>query len=130
MHIDGLEYEASSSGDQVGAQPVLGRRAGPDRDLPLLRPNDPREEGGHYIHPGPGNRALVDHGLFGSLIVEPPGSTYWDASTPGKPLASGWEAIIKPAGVDVACLPTSARPPAGSARPCCCTTSSATTTRP
>ena len=45
--------------------------------------------------------------------MEPPGSTYWDASTLGKPLVSGWEAIIKPAGVDVACMPTSATPTCG-----------------
>ena len=87
LHIDGLEYEASSSGDQVGANPSSAVASGQTVTYRYAVPNDPREEGGHYIHPGPGNRALIDHGLFGSLIVEPPGSTYWDASTPGTPLA-------------------------------------------
>ena len=113
MHIDGLEYEASSSGDQLGANPSSAVAPGQTAAYRYSVPNDPREEGGHYIHPGPGHRALIDHGLFGSLIVEPPGSTYWDASTLGKPLVSGWEAIIKPAGVDVACMPTSATPTCG-----------------
>ncbi len=113
MHIDGLEYEASSSGDQLGTNPSSAVAPGQTVEYRYSVPNDPREEGGHYIHPGPGNRALIDHGLFGSLIVEPPGSTYWDASTFGKPLVSGWEAIIKPAGVDVACMPTSATPTCG-----------------
>ncbi|HZC29217.1 MAG TPA: hypothetical protein VE269_05705, partial [Gaiellaceae bacterium] len=35
------------------------------------------------------------HGLFGSLVAEPEGSTYLDMTT-GEPLASGWEAMIVP----------------------------------
>ena len=113
MHIDGLEYAASSSGDRVGANESSAVANGQTVEYRYWVPDDPREEGGHYVHPGPGNRALVDHGLFGSFIVEPPGSTYWDASTFGQPLESGWEAIIKPAGVDVACLPASHTPTCG-----------------
>jgi len=78
-----------------------------------LVPNDPRAEGGHYVHPGPGQRDAVDHGLFGSFIVEPPGSTYWDASLPGVALDSGWEAIIKPGSTDAPCVPSSAQPTCG-----------------
>jgi FtsP/CotA-like multicopper oxidase with cupredoxin domain len=113
MHIDGLEYGDWSSGDAVGMNASSAVAKGQSVQYRYWVPNDAREEGGHYIHPGPGHRALIDHGLFGSFIVEPPGSTYWDASTVGQPLVSGWEAIIKPAGIDVACMPTSSTPTCG-----------------
>src|SRR4051812_26791492 len=103
MHIDGLEYDQTSSGDHIGANPTSAVPTGQSTTYRYAVPLDNRLEGAHYIHPGPGYRAAVNHGLFGALVVEPPGSTYWDASTADLPLVSGWEAIIKPAGVDVAC---------------------------
>src|SRR3954452_20796710 len=103
MHIDGLEYDQTSSGDHIGANPTSAVPTGQSTIYRFAVPLDNRLEGAHYIHPGPGYRAAVNHGLFGALVVEPPGSTYWDASTADKPLTSGWEAIIKPAGVDVPC---------------------------
>src|SRR3954470_16857165 len=106
MHIDGLEYNETSSGDRIGANPSSAVPTGGSTTYRYAVPVDPRLEGAHYIHPGPGNRAAVDHGLFGALVVEPPGSTYWDASSANKPLESGWEAIIKPAGIDVPCAKT------------------------
>ncbi|WP_458538723.1 multicopper oxidase domain-containing protein [Oryzihumus sp.] len=105
MHIDGLEFAASSSGDAIGANPSTQPATGGSVTYRFAVPNDPRMEGAHYIHPGPGYRSAVDHGLFGALVIEPPGSTYWDASDPGRPLSSGWEAIIKPMGVDAVCNP-------------------------
>ena len=107
LHIDGLEFGVSSSGDSIGANPSSAVPLGSTTTYRFSIPDDRRLEGAHYIHPGPGYRSAVDHGLFGSLVVEPPGSTYWNASTPGQPLLSGWEAIIKPLGVDVPCDPTS-----------------------
>ena len=113
MHVDGLEFAVDSSGDQVGANPSSAAAEGQTVSYRYLVPNDPRAEGGHYVHPGPGHRADVDHGLFGSVVVEPPGSTYWDASLPGVPLDSGWEAIIKPGGTESPCVPSSAQPTCG-----------------
>ncbi|RNM12670.1 multicopper oxidase domain-containing protein [Nocardioides pocheonensis] len=110
MHIDGLEFAVSSSGDQVGQNASSAAGQGETVTYRYSVPNDRRAEGGHYVHPGPGHRAAIDHGLFGSFIVEPPGSTYWDATTPGAALDSGWEAIIKPGGVDAPCVPGSAQP--------------------
>jgi FtsP/CotA-like multicopper oxidase with cupredoxin domain len=110
MHIDGLEFNVSSSGDAIGANVSSGPAPGQSRTYRFAIPVDARLEGGHYLHPGPGYRAAVDHGLFGALVVEPPGSTYWDASTPGQQLASGWEAIIKPGGVNSTCVTTSRVP--------------------
>ena len=110
VHVDGLEFTASSSGDAVGSNAASGAAPGQHQTYRFLVPDDPTFEGAHYLHPGPGFRAAVDHGLFGTLLVEPPGSTYWDATTPGQPLLSGWEAIIKPAGTDVPCV-KEAKPP-------------------
>ena len=72
-------------------------RPGGQRAPTVLRAARPALEGTHYLHPGPGYRQAVSHGLFGALAVEPAGSTYLDPTT-GLPLKSGWEAMIKPAG--------------------------------
>jgi FtsP/CotA-like multicopper oxidase with cupredoxin domain/predicted outer membrane lipoprotein len=113
FHIDGLEFTLASSGNTLGKNPTATVALGASRTYRFNVPDDPREEGGHYIHPGPGFRAAVNHGLFGALVVEPKGSTYWDPTTAGRPLTSGWEAIIKPAGTDVACDRYSTMPTCG-----------------
>ncbi|KRC56993.1 hypothetical protein ASE19_04115 [Nocardioides sp. Root79] len=110
MHVDGLRFALSSSGDQVGTNPSSAAAQGDTVAYRFAVPDDARAEGGHHIHPGPGMRAAIDHGLFGSLVVEPRGSTYWDATTAGTPLASGWEAIIKPGGPSLPCDPDSPQP--------------------
>src|SRR3954470_2020986 len=107
LHIDGVEYTSSSSGDTVGANLSSAVRKGEPTTYTYAIPNDPREEGGHYMHPGPGYRSAVSHGLFGALMVEPPGSTYWNTTTRNQPLLSGWDAIIKPTAPNAACNPTS-----------------------
>src|SRR4051812_12581479 len=94
-HIDGLQFSADSSGDAVGDNLGSAVPNGGSATYRYFVPDDPRLEGAHYIHPGPGNREATAHGLFGSLVVEPPGSTYLDPNGPGE-VASGWEAIIKP----------------------------------
>ena len=113
LHIDGLEFNASSSGDGIGANPSSAVARGSSTTYRFAIPKDARLEGGHYMHPGPGNRAAVNHGLFGALVVEPPGSTYWHPSNRGQRLTSGWEAIIKPSGVNAACEPTTRVPTCG-----------------
>src|SRR4051794_10152889 len=103
MHIDGVEYTSSSSGDTLGDDVSSSVPAGTTTTYRDAVPDDPRAEGGHYIRPGPGYRAAVNHGLFGALMVEPPGSTYWNTTTRNQPLLSGWDAIIKPTAPGVAC---------------------------
>jgi FtsP/CotA-like multicopper oxidase with cupredoxin domain len=110
MHIDGLEFSEDSSGDLIGANNSSTSPFGTTATYRFSIPGDPTLDGGHYIHPGPGNRAAVDHGLFGALMVEPVGSTYWDANTPNTPLESGWEATIKPGGPTATCVVRSAIP--------------------
>ena len=98
LHIDGLSFDVGSSGDAVGFNPNSTVAGGQSRDYTYYVPVDDTLEGAHYLHPGPGNRAQVNHGLFGSLVVEPPGSTYWNSNTANTPITSGWEASIVPAG--------------------------------
>jgi len=102
MHVDGLAFDAASSGDAIGRNAGSAVAKGQSADYTYYVPTDRNLEGAHYVHPGPGLRNLVNHGLFGSVVVEPPGSTYLDPNavdeSHAQSLASGWEAIIRPAG--------------------------------
>jgi hypothetical protein len=51
-------------------------------------------EGAHVFHSTGDTRQTEDHGLFGALISEPPGSQWLDPHT-SQPLASGWDAVIQ-----------------------------------
>ena len=59
------------------------------------------QEGTFYFHSEGGDTRLqTSHGLFGGVIVEPAGSVHLDP-VGGRPLRSGWSAIIEdPAGSD------------------------------
>ncbi|HEY0581977.1 MAG TPA: multicopper oxidase domain-containing protein, partial [Chloroflexota bacterium] len=99
MHIDGLNFQMTSSGDAVGNNAPSGVGANAKATYTYYVPNDPALEGSHYIHPGPGNRGLVNHGLFGTLTVEAPGSVYYraDGTLVSDPTQdSGWERTIQP----------------------------------
>jgi FtsP/CotA-like multicopper oxidase with cupredoxin domain len=95
-HIDGLAFNADSSGDNIGDNDPSAVAQGQSRTYRFWVPRDENLEGAHYLRPGPGFRDQVAHGLFGSLSVEPAGSTYRDMVT-GKPIDSGWQANIMPA---------------------------------
>lgn len=100
LHVDGLPFDVDSSGDAVGRNPASSVPRGGSATYTYYLPVDPTLEGAHYLHPGPGMRAAVSHGLFGALVVEPPGSTYLDPNAGdeahARSLESGWEAIIRP----------------------------------
>ncbi len=95
LHIDGLAFEMGSSGDKIGNNVDSSVPKGSSATYRYYVPNDPAMEGAHYMHPGPGFRDAIGNGLFGELVVEPPGSTYLDAND-ATPLESGWEAMIVP----------------------------------
>ena len=101
LHIDGLPFAAGNE-EAVGANSTTEPAKGDSRTYTYYIPLNRTLEGSHYLHPGPGFRAFVNHGLFGSLVVEPPGSTYLDPNAADEDhaaaLESGWEAIIRPAG--------------------------------
>jgi manganese oxidase len=95
LHIDGLAY--SLAGDKVGTNVSGEAGLGGSKTYRIYVPNDPAVEGAHYISPGAGHRAAIDHGLFGILSVEPPGSQFLSPATLA-PIESGWEAVIVPSG--------------------------------
>ncbi|MGH2819265.1 MAG: multicopper oxidase domain-containing protein, partial [Actinomycetota bacterium] len=97
VHIDGLSFDISSSGDSIGLNTSSAVPRGESRSYRYYVPNEPTLEGAHYLHPGPGYRQAVSHGLFGALVVEPKGSTYLHPETRA-PIRSGWEAIIDAPG--------------------------------
>jgi FtsP/CotA-like multicopper oxidase with cupredoxin domain len=97
IHIDGLAFAVASSGDAVGKNAPTNIPKGATAAYTFYVPTGHQNEGAHYLHPGPGNREAVAHGLWGALIAEPPGSSYLNPNN-GQPLKSGWEAVIKPAG--------------------------------
>jgi hypothetical protein len=103
LHIDGLAFSTAGSGDAIGNNVSSQPKTGGTATYRYYIPNEPSLEGSHYIRPGAGYRAAVDHGLFGSLTVELPGSTYWNSSKSGQPLESGWEAIIVPGDAKPEC---------------------------
>ncbi len=96
-HIDGLAFNVDSSGDNIGNNEPSSVGQGETRTYRFWVPRDEDLEGAHYLRPGPGFRDQVSHGLFGSLAVEPKGSTYRNMVT-GEPIDSGWQADIMPAG--------------------------------
>jgi FtsP/CotA-like multicopper oxidase with cupredoxin domain len=98
IHIDGLAFDAASSGDAIGNNDPSSVGTNGATTYRYYVPKDPELEGAHYIRPGPGNRDAVSHGLFGVLSVEPEGSVYLHPDTGETlPYGWGWEATIVPA---------------------------------
>jgi FtsP/CotA-like multicopper oxidase with cupredoxin domain len=50
-------------------------------------------EGTHYFHSHGNTREQTSHGLFGAVVVEPKGTEWLDPQS-GRPLRSGWAAVI------------------------------------
>ncbi|MEY2400611.1 MAG: hypothetical protein QOJ08_722 [Ilumatobacteraceae bacterium] len=94
MHIDGLPYDRP--GDKVGKNFSGEIGAGQTTVYRYFVPDDKALEGAHYISPGAGHRAGIDHGLFGVLSIQPPGSMYVSPTDAETPIESGWEAVILP----------------------------------
>jgi hypothetical protein len=94
MHVDGLPFDRP--GDKVGKNFSGEVAPGQTAVYRYMVPNDPALEGAHYISPGAGHRAAIDHGLFGVLSVEPAGSQWLSPKDATTPIESGWEAVIWP----------------------------------
>ena len=95
VHVDGIAFDATSSGDAIGRNPSSSVAPGATTSYTYYVPRDATLEGSHLLRPGPGNRTAVSHGLFGALTVEPEGSTYTNMITGGA-IDSGWQASISP----------------------------------
>ncbi len=93
IHIDGLPYDRA--GDKVGVNVSGELGSNASGTYRYYVPDDSALEGAHYLSPGAGHRAAIDHGLFGVLAVEPKGSQWLSPATL-QPIRSGWEAVIAP----------------------------------
>ncbi|MEO8267388.1 MAG: hypothetical protein ABI706_17950 [Ilumatobacteraceae bacterium] len=94
LHIDGLPFDRA--GDKVGKNFSGEVPAGQTSVYRYFVPNDKALEGAHYLSPGAGHRAGIDHGLFGVLSVEPANSVWLSPTDAATPIESGWEAVIWP----------------------------------
>jgi FtsP/CotA-like multicopper oxidase with cupredoxin domain len=97
MHVDGLAHTARDAGGAVGRNEDSFAAPGAAITYTLPLPTGARAERAYWLHDHGASRALVSHGLFGAIVVEPAGSTWRDPHS-GAPLAAGagWEAIIAP----------------------------------
>ncbi|HUR18034.1 MAG TPA: multicopper oxidase domain-containing protein [Acidimicrobiales bacterium] len=94
LHVHGADLRvAGSGGPAIATNPAAVAR--PGRTVTYEWMVDPGEpEGTHHLHSHGDTRAQTSHGLFGSIVVEPPGSRWLDPRT-GAPLRSGWDAVIR-----------------------------------
>lgn len=103
MHLTGLPYDVETSdGMNVGQNPDTTVAPGETTTYRWLA----SEQGSYFIVDGvnqstfSGDENLPGRGLFGALVVEPPGATWSDPET-GDSLRSGTSAIIHdPTGPD------------------------------
>jgi manganese oxidase len=93
-NVDGLPGEtAADVSSTIGNN--ADKTAAPGQTVSYTVFMDPAMgEGAHVFHSTGDIRQLTVHGLFGSLISEPPGSQWLDPTTL-QPMQSGWSAVIQ-----------------------------------
>jgi FtsP/CotA-like multicopper oxidase with cupredoxin domain len=93
-NVDGLPgLTAADVSSAVGKNP--DNTAAPGQTQSYTVYVDPAlGEGAHVFHSTGDTRQTEGHGLFGTLVAEPPGSQWLDPKTL-QPIASGWDAVIK-----------------------------------
>jgi len=93
FHALGLSFSADNAGGAVGTNPDTTVAPGGNR---TYRISVDGEEGAHAVHPLGDNRAVSSHGLFGTVVAEPAGSTWLDPETGNVANGTNWESIIVP----------------------------------
>src|SRR5262249_47675452 len=90
LQLYGLPFKLTkeTSGSTVQLDSHAEAQAGTTISYTVHIPSDdPRIEHGYYFHDGgylrSGSRNRVSHGLFGMMVVEPAGSTYFDPEITG-----------------------------------------------
>ena len=94
LNIHGAGLVIASTGAPALAS-VSGTLVAPGRSVTyewMVPATEP--EATHYFHSPGDDRDQTSHGLFGALIVEPAGATWFDPLT-GRELRSGWAAVIR-----------------------------------
>lgn len=92
FHLHGAGVRVLGGGPASASNPEAYAAPGATVTYEWQVPED-EPEGTHYFHSVGNEREQVAHGLFGALIVEPPGSTWLDPRS-GLPLRAGWDAVI------------------------------------
>lgn len=101
IHLHGSSMRVTGGGPAIASNPRATAAGRGDTVAYEWQVGTGEPEATHYFHPhGLKAREQVDHGLFGAVIVEPPGATWLDPLDPRRP-ATGWQAVIRdPAGSD------------------------------
>jgi len=92
LHLHGSALQVAGGGPAVAAN--AGATAGPGASVEYEWMVGSSEQlGTYYFHSHVDERAQTAHGLFGTVIVEPPHATWLEPSGAG-PLTTGWSAIV------------------------------------
>ncbi len=93
LHVHGSALRVAGGAPAVDGNPAAMAGPGASVTYEWQVPAD-EAEATHYFHSsGPAERSLAAHGLFGAVVVEPPGALWLDPRDPARP-ASGWDAIV------------------------------------
>lgn len=92
LHVHGAALR-TQSGPATADDPAATAAPGATVRYEWFIPAD-EPEGTHYFHSQANQRVQTSHGLFGAIVVEPPGSTWKDPRTGQE--ARGWDAVIAP----------------------------------
>lgn len=97
FHVHGSSLQVAATGEAaVAANPDARAAPGETVTYEWAVPAD-APEATHYVHSHGDERVQTGHGLFGAVIVEPPGSTWTDPLT-GEPTETGWQAVVTAPG--------------------------------
>ncbi|MDP8928011.1 MAG: multicopper oxidase domain-containing protein, partial [Actinomycetota bacterium] len=99
LHLHGSSLQLADGEPAVATNPASVARPGETVTYEWAVASD-EPEGTHQFHSHGDTRTQTSHGLVGAVIVEPPGSEWLDPLS-GRPLRSGWAAVVRdPAGSD------------------------------
>ena len=97
LHVHGVPLQvAGPAGAAIATNRRAMARGGQTVTYEWMLPRG-QAEGTHYFHSHGDTRPQTSHGLFGAVVVEPPGSVWLDPRT-GEPLRNGWDALIRVPG--------------------------------
>ncbi len=93
FHLHGSALVVTTTGrpalqTEASAVALPGSTVGYTWAVPQAEP-----EGAHYAHSHGNPRDQTGHGLYGSVVVEPPGSRWLDPRT-GLAVGTGWDAVV------------------------------------
>ena len=93
LHLHGAGLKVARTGEAaIATNPDATAAPGETVAYEWLVPAD-QPEATHYFHSHGDERRQTSHGLFGAVVVEPPGATWTDPLT-GSELATGWSAVV------------------------------------